>query len=123
MEEKMEKCTHLPTYQALLQWPRQLHSKENIQYIKITPDQVDINYNWVQLPELYTINPLCRLCGEENETFWHFVTECLKISTYRNDTLLDNPPQQDNWKLKQIMQFSTYPAIYNLMSYDQEYNE
>ena len=36
---------------------------------------------------------------------------------------MDKPPQQDNWQLKQIMQFSTYPTIYNLMSYNQEYNE
>ena len=42
---------------------------------------------------------------------------------YRNDTFLDQLPQQDNWKLKHIMQFSTYTPIYNLMSYDQEYNE
>ena len=38
-------------------------------------------------------------------------------------TFLDDLPQQDNWKLSQIRQFSTYPTIYNLMSYNQEYNE
>ena len=43
--------------------------------------------------------------------------------TYRTDTFLDDLPQQDNWKLSQIRQFSTYPTIYNLMSYNQEYNE
>ena len=36
---------------------------------------------------------------------------------------MDKPPQQDRWQLRQIMQFSTYPTIYNLMSYNQEYNE
>ena len=38
-------------------------------------------------------------------------------------TFLDDIPQQDSWKLRQIMRFSTYPIIYNLMSYNQEYNE
>ena len=37
------------------------------------------------------------------ETFWHFVTDCPRLLTYRNDTFLDSPPQQDDWKLKQIM--------------------
>ena len=64
-----------------------------------------------------------RLCEEENETFWHFITECPRLQNYRNDTFLDSPPQQDNWKLKQIMQFSTYTTVYNLMSYNKEYNE
>ena len=40
-----------------------------------------------------------------------------------NDIFLDNIPQQDNLKLRQIMQFSTYPTVYNMMSYNQEYNE
>ena len=70
-----------------------------------------------------TINPLCRLCGEANETFWHFITDCLRLHSYRNEIFLDQTPHQNNWKLKQIMQFSIYPIIYNLMSYNQEYNE
>ena len=79
--------------------------------------------SYIQFKANPTINPLCRLCGEENETFWHFVTNCPRLYTYRNDIFMDKPPQQDNWQLKQIMQFSTYPTIYNLMSYNQEYNE
>ena len=79
--------------------------------------------SYIQFKANPTINPLCRLCGEDNETFWHFITDCPRLQTYRNDTFLDNLPQQDNWKLSQIRQFSTYPTIYNLMSYNQEYNE
>ena len=30
-----------------------------------------------------TINPLYRLCGEENETFWHLVTVCPRLKAYR----------------------------------------
>ena len=77
--------------------------------------------SYIQFKANPTISPLCRLCGEENETFWHFATNCPRLYTYRNDIFMDKPPQQDNWQLKQIfMQFSTYPTIYNLMSYDQE---
>ena len=68
-------------------------------------------------------NPLCRLCGEENKTFRHFVTEWPRLKTFRDDTFLDAPPQQDNWKLSYIMQISTHSTIYNLMSNNQEYNE
>ena len=74
--------------------------------------------SYIQFKASPTINQLCRLCGEENETFWHFISDCPRLQTYRNDTFLDKLPRQGNWKLKQIMQFSTYPTIYNLMSYN-----
>ena len=67
--------------------------------------------SYIQFKANPTINPLCRLCGEDNETFWHFITDCPRLQTYRNDTFLDSTPQ-DNWKLKQIMQFSTYILIF-----------
>ena len=71
--------------------------------------------SYIQFKANPTINPLCRLCGEESETFWHFVTECPRLKSYINDTYLDILPQQVDWKLKHIMHFSTYPTIYNLM--------
>ena len=46
-----------------------------------------------------------------------YVTLCSRLKAYRNDYI----PR--HWKLKQIMQFSTYPIIYILMSHDQEYKE
>ena len=55
--------------------------------------------SYIQFKANPTINPLCRLCGEENETFWHFVTECPRLQSYRTETFLDTPPQQDNWRL------------------------
>ena len=51
------------------------------------------------------------------------MSECPRLHTHGNDTFLDKLPEQDNWKLSQIMQFSIYPIIYNPMSYNQEYNE
>ena len=79
--------------------------------------------SYIQFKANPAINPLCRLCGEANETFWHFVTECLRLQSYRNDTFLDSPPQQNKWKRQQIMKFSIYPTICNLMIYNQKYNE
>ena len=67
--------------------------------------------SYIQFKANPEINPLCRPCGEENETFWHFVTECPRLQSHRTDIFLDKLPQQDNWKIKQIMQFSTYPSI------------
>ena len=37
--------------------------------------------------------------------------------TYREDIFLDKIPEQDNCSIREIMDFSTYPTIYNLMSY------
>ena len=55
--------------------------------------------SYIQFKANSSINPLCRLCGEENETFWHFVTDCPRLYTIRNDTFLDKQPQQDLNKL------------------------
>ena len=74
--------------------------------------------SYMQFKANPSINPLCRLCEEENEMFWHFVMDCPRLLSYRQDTFLDDLPQQDNWKLNNIMQFRTYPIIYNLMSHD-----
>ena len=35
----------------------------------------------------FNISPLCRLCNEANETFWHLLTECPWLKTYTEDTL------------------------------------
>ena len=50
------------------------------------------------------INPLCRLCNEENETFWHFVTECPRLKTIRDEVFLDKLPDTDNWSANQLLQ-------------------
>ena len=39
--------------------------------------------NYIQFKADPTINPGCRLCGEENETFWHLATVCPRLKTYR----------------------------------------
>ena len=67
--------------------------------------------SYIQFKANPTINPLCRLCGEENETFWHFVTDCPRLQTYRNNTFLDTPPQQDDWELNKLCSLANTPQF------------
>ena len=48
--------------------------------------------SYIQFKANPEINPLCRLCGEENETLWHFVTDCPRLQSHRTDTFLDTLP-------------------------------
>ena len=122
MEKKIAKFT-----------PVQTHKKSTIDLTKIRQRKIlnisrshltrlisiitGFNFlSYIQFNANPEINPLCKLCGKENETLCHFVTECPRLKTYRDKTFLDTPPQQDSWKISQIVQFSTYPTIYNLMS-------
>ena len=80
--------------------------------------------SYIQFKTNPKINPLCtRLCGEENETFWHLATVCPRLKTYRNEVYLDKYPEKVNWKITPLMDFSMYHIVYNLMSYHQDYNE
>ena len=36
---------------------------------------------------------------------------------------VDHYPAQDNWSISSLMSFSTYSIAYNMMSYNQDYNE
>ena len=65
--------------------------------------------SYVQFRTNATINPICRLCGEDNETFWHFVTECPRLRTCIEDIFLDKISEHDNWSIREIMDFSTIP--------------
>jgi AraC-like DNA-binding protein len=57
------------------------------------------------------INPLCRLCEEENETFHHLIYDCPALAIKRRDLFLDKPPQPDHWSPKQLIDFSYIDPI------------
>ena len=59
---------------------------------------------------------------EENETYWHLATECPRLKSYREETFLDKPPVQDNWDTTSLINFCTYQTVYNMMSYNEDYN-
>jgi hypothetical protein len=58
-----------------------------------------------------TINPLCRLCEQANETFYHFLTECDALANQRREFFLDKEPSTDNWRPRQIVKFSLTEPI------------
>ena len=53
-----------------------------------------------------TVNPMCRLCAEAHETFHHLITYCPATEVKRRQLFLDDPPQKDNWKPKQLLSFA-----------------
>ena len=40
-----------------------------------------------------------------------------------DNNFLDKLPTQDNWEIRTLTNFSTYPTIYNLICCNQDYNE
>ena len=58
-----------------------------------------------------TINPLCRMCEEKNETFFHLLTECPALEVKRREWFLDKPPMTDNWRPGELLSFSLEEPI------------
>jgi ribonuclease HI len=67
-----------------------------------------------------TINPLCRMCEEENETFYHLITQCPALETTRRDVFLDSHPVTDDWKPGEILKFSFLEPINSWLT-DKDY--
>ena len=62
------------------------------------------------------ISKVCRLCEQDNETFIHFITECLVLRETRNGIFLDNIPNDDmTWSINKIMEFINFTEIYNML--------
>jgi hypothetical protein len=58
-----------------------------------------------------TINPLCRLCEQTNETFFHLLTDCPALAVKRRTWFLDRPPTTDNWRPRELLSFSLEEPI------------
>ena len=58
-----------------------------------------------------TINPLCRMCEESNETFFHLLTDCPALEVKRREWFLDQAPTTDNWKPGELLSFSLEEPI------------
>ena len=78
--------------------------------------------SYIQFKADPSIDPMCRLCGKDNETFWHLATECPRLNSIRNEVFMDNIPTTDNWKVNKLISLSRYPTIQNMLSHEQEYN-
>lgn len=64
------------------------------------------------------ICPRCRLCGEADETFIHFVTDCPRLWTMRREILQDSLNIDSSWHEGRLLEFSHIPAVEALLSQD-----
>ena len=55
------------------------------------------------------VNPLCRFCEEQNETFHHFITDCPRLRQFRTDTV--GVFESKSWKPTELLNFSFIPQI------------
>ena len=54
----------------------------------------------------------CRLCGEEDETFIHFVRTCPRLHSSRVETFGDKLPTNDmRWSVRNLIDFSYIPTV------------
>ena len=62
------------------------------------------NLSYFQFKVDSDVNPLCRFCEEQNETFHHYITDCPRLRQYRTDNikLFDI----DSWKTSDVPKFS-----------------
>ena len=58
------------------------------------------------------INPVCRFCQEEDETFFHLVNNCPRFFETRREILLDTPVSNNmQWSVQQLIDFSYTPGV------------
>ena len=70
------------------------------------------NLNFFQTKIRLWNDPLCRFCGEDNETFTHLAQSCPSFLVTRGEIFPDGPPRDDlRWSVRAILNFSYVPAI------------
>ena len=58
------------------------------------------------------INPDCRFCLENNETFYHLVTDCPAFHESRKEIFLDKTVDTENeWSVRNMLLFSYLPGV------------
>ena len=84
-------------------------------WVEITTGQNNLNY--IQ-SKIHNISPLCRFCEEEDETFYHILTECPCFNTLRSECLLARNTGIEDWTVKEILKFAKTPVIKHALSFD-----
>jgi hypothetical protein len=85
-------------------------SKSNLScLIQIVTGHNFLSYFQYQLDN--GMNPMRRICDEENETFYHFVTDCPAFGLKRWDMVLDNQPVTNPWTPIALTDFSYMEPI------------
>ena len=68
--------------------------------------------------------PGCTYCNTNDETFFHFATECPALLHERQDVFLDKSPSDDmEWNIRDIIKFSNLQKIDKLLGMEQEIEE
>ena len=58
------------------------------------------------------INPICRFCLQENETFYHLITDCPSFYDSRRSIFLDQTiDTSETWSVRDILNFSYLPGV------------
>ena len=84
-------------------------------WIEIITGQNNLNY--VQ-SKIYNIDPECRFCEEEDETFYHLLTKCPCFQETRSNIVLTRDNTIEDWTIKQILQLAKLPQIQAALSFD-----
>ena len=85
-------------------------------WVEIVTGQNNLNY--IQ-SKIYEISSQCRFCEEEDETFYHILTECPVFADSRAEILLTRASSIDDWKLHQILKFAKTPQLKYALSFEQ----
>ena len=67
------------------------------------------NLSYFQFKVDPDVNPLCRFCEEQNETFHHLVTDCPRLRQFRTDNI--KPFDGNSWSVAELLNFSYIPEI------------
>ena len=86
-------------------------------WVEIVTGQNNLNY--IQNKIYPMLSPLCRFCEEEEETFFHFLTDCPVFNEKRSEILLSRDVKPEDWKMYQIIKLAKVNDIKNALSFDQ----
>ena len=88
--------------------------------IGVITGQNNLNYVQSKIDPLH-IEPECRFCLEEDETFEHLINECPCFMTYRRENLMGNFFKNTlDWKPKQLLDFANHEGIFQALDTYQE---
>ena len=76
------------------------------------------NLNYIQ-SKIYNIDPICRFCNEEDETFPHLLNECPCFMQARCDILQARATEIQDWTMENILKFAKLNQIKTALSFDQ----
>ena len=81
-------------------------------FIRLITGHNNLFYHRSNVDKTRSTSPLCRFCGEERETFYHFATNCpcfrlSRFQFFQSDTCFVN----NKWSIQQLLDFSKIPSI------------